>query len=124
MLQVMVIIRRENWLARSVSSAELFMDKSEETRVLGSQARIDAMYDYFRHFSREEVSPNWAERLARKAGEEIDEGLPPLPVCLSVSLPLPLPLPYSLEKPSPPSFASLPPSIGCCYCRSPLKVYE
>ena len=76
MPQVMVIIRRENWLARSVSSAELFMDKTPETRVLGSQARIDAMYDYFRHFSREEVSPNWAERLARKAGEEIDEGMP------------------------------------------------
>ena len=70
----MVIIRRANWLARAVSSAELLMNKTESLRELGSPARTDAMYDYFRRFSTEEVSEAWSERMRRKAGEEIDEG--------------------------------------------------
>ena len=81
--QVLLVIRRQNWLARAVSSAELQMDKGETTRVLGSEARHQAMRQFFARASYDETAAGWAERLDRQSGAIIDQGkqtrsIPPL----------------------------------------------
>ena len=72
--QVLVVIRRTNWLARTVSSAELYFRHDKVKSVPGSKARNKAMYEYFRRYSKDEVSPDWTNKLATRSGEKVDEG--------------------------------------------------
>ena len=74
--QVLVIIRRANWLARTVSSAELYFSHFTGPKSkVGTSERANAMYTYFRRFDRKsEYSQKWVQTLGQRSGWNVDKG--------------------------------------------------
>ena len=61
---MLVVLHRNNWLARAVDTVEARLSLDPMTRTQGTAARNQAMYDYFREFSEERISREFAFNLA------------------------------------------------------------
>ena len=73
-----MVVQRDNWLARYVSSAEVLLSHHATTRVHGTAKRKQAFYDYFRTFSGDPVSPEFIRKLSNNAQKTVKGESTPL----------------------------------------------
>eukprot|EP00951_Prasinocladus_malaysianus_P041143 scaffold481744_cov51-Prasinocladus_malaysianus.AAC.1 len=71
--KVLLAVRRRNWLKSSIEAAESEMDAHLDTAVVGSQARVEGMYEYFGGKSADERDiAGWAKRRAETINGDVD----------------------------------------------------
>ena len=81
-----MVIHRSNFLARAVDTVEARLSSDAKTRTYGTAARNQAMYDYFREFSEERISSEFAFNLANTV-DKAAKGEPRLSEPLTSMLP-------------------------------------